>query len=279
MNLDTGLKERVKSLLGGRNVTKRRLEMLLEEVAQARLLREAPPIEVDPPTPGPGDMRPLTPLADPVDALPLPGPDEDENENENEDEDLSTPFEIPARPKMPVTVAAAPLFADPEKQLMYEMLQSLKTEIASLRKPTTEQEKTEALMAGKLPPLVAASPIGFTRKAEPPVGQWFLSPLGPKIQMRLCDCGACTPFRVTHYFCAICLGGPFHYKQTYPHGRKMWLYPGSTSGISHELCSPTCWTQYMAMLGRQPGINDMEPPRVVTEGGAPERIAVPTGSD
>lgn len=275
MNLDPGLKERVKSLIGGRNVTKKRLETLLDEVEQARLLREGPRVEMDPPILAPGDVVTLAPPVENTGALPLAGPDEDGDP----DDDLSKPFEAPERPAMPLTVPPAPLFADPEKQLMYEMLQAMRAEIANLRKPSIEDEKNEALVGGKLPPVVPAGSVGFTGKAALPVGQWFTSPLGPKVQMRICDCSECGPFRVSHYFCVICRSGPHHYKGVYPHGRKMWMYPGSTSGISHELCSPTCWIQYMSMLGRQPGVNDMEPPRVVTEGGAPERQVVPVGSD
>lgn len=275
MNLDPGLKERVKSLIGGRNVTKKRLETLLDEVEQARLLREGPPVEMDPPILAPGDVVTLAPPVENTGALPLAGPDEDGDP----DDDLSKPFEAPERPAMPLTVPAPPLFADPEKQLMYEMLQGMRAEIAALRVPATEAEKNEALMAGKLPAVAAAGSVGFTSQASLPRGEWFTSPFGPKVRMRICDCGECTPFRVSHYWCVVCAGGPFHYKQTYPHGRKMWLAPGGAWGVSHELCSPTCWIQYMSMLGRQPGVNDMEPPRVVTEGGAPERQVVPVGSD
>ena len=284
MNLDPGLKERIKGLLGGKNVTKRRMETLVEELEQARLLREADPGGPSnphvgiPQVPPPFEEMVAAPGMNPaprVAALPLPGPDEPEEED---DDDISTPFDVPAREPV-VTLPPPPMFQDPEKQLMYELLQSLKAEVVALRKPATQQEKDEAIGAGKLPLVtVPAGPVGYTGQASLPRGVWFPSPLGPKVPMRLCDCGDCSPFRVNHYWCSICKSGPHHYKQAYPYGRKMWMAPGSTWGVPHETCSPLCWQQYLALIGRQPGVNESEPPRSV-EPGQPERPAVPVGSD
>jgi len=51
MNIDPGLKERMKALLGGKNVTRRRVEKLLEELEQARILtggeEAAPTVPID----------------------------------------------------------------------------------------------------------------------------------------------------------------------------------------------------------------------------------------
>src|SRR6266536_2845750 len=132
MNIDPGLKERMKALLGGKTVTKRRVEKLLEELEQARILT------------GEGDTAPAT-SGEPVEeARPsVAGPIEsatellavrrevspDGNGDDDEDDDISKPWDVPA--KEPAAVAAPPqppLFQDPAMQMMYDLLKSQQQE-------------------------------------------------------------------------------------------------------------------------------------------------------
>ena len=165
----------------------------------------------------------------------------------------------------PVGVAVAPVLApaspanwDEEKRLLYETIRSLEGKIEELRKPAGPKEREEAIATGKLPPPNRVAPESGTPRRQ----------LGPKVFVKLCECGRCTDSRRYHWFCCICRSGPHHYQQRYPHFTKNWYEPGSVRGISHHACSEPCRMQYLAKLGVTPGLNDVEPPMAAAQVGS-----------
>lgn len=285
ISLKGKLAEKATALLGGKNLTEKRVEQLLEELAQARgeiaamkILREADiatSAEVQtqrPRTPQNGELggqhvpilggatRTVT-----VEELREKYPDPDEVV------DTGMPaHHAEVQPMVPATV-------DPLGTILAEM-RAMRAELNALKTETTEEDKGKAIAAGKLPPAhVQAGPLGYTGSAQLPRGKWFLSPLGPKIQMRLCDCPQCKPTKVYHYFCVVCRRGPLPYLgQTGPKGRKLYTAPGSTWGVAHEVCTVMCWHQYLERIGVVAGVNDSEPPGMA---GPDDQAQLAPGSD
>lgn len=104
----------------------------------------------------------------------------------------------------------------------------------------------------------------------------------PNLKVRTCECGECGPFRVYHWFCAMCgnpgkrtkKGYPYETKPgqqgRIPHFRKNWLIPGTNRGVAHEICSEPCRVQYLALIGVVPGREFEEPaPRAQTRSHEP----------
>ncbi len=253
MKLAPELIEQVKGLLGGRNLTQKRMAELMRELEQRRVM-DAEAVVTDLPVVEKPDPK-AEPVTDPAPttAPPSRGPE-----------------------------AASPDAQkwEHERKALYDQLQAMNAKIEEMRRPVTEEERGRAMMAGVLPvETPAAATLGYAGSQQLPQGVWFMSPLGPKIQMKLCGCDQCKPHRRTHYFCVECRTGPHHYLQRYPGGRMMWLFPGGASGIVHECCTQVCWTQYQSRLGVQPGVNDHEPLAVGGESSAPDLRRTGVGSD
>lgn len=163
-----------------------------------------------------------------------------------------------------------------------ELLRSLEGKVNELAaaRPTIEDSE-RAIAASKLPPPGAsAPPLGLNGFTALPVGKWIESPLGPKVNFKICGCGRCTPSRLHHWFCCICKSGPHLYQQRYPHFTKLWTASGGVWGINHHACSEPCRMSYLASIGVTPGLNDHEPPSAPAEDGqAPDRPAVAHDSD
>lgn len=169
---------------------------------------------------------------------------------------------------------------DDKEARLLAIIAGLEARIEEIRKPPTEEERDRAIGDGRLPvATVEAPPLGYTGSAELPRGIWFKSPLGPRIDIKLCDCPTCTPYRFHHYFCVVCHGGPFNYLQRHPAGRKMHPSPGSTWGLNHECCSAPCWTRYQESLGVMPGVNDFMSLAAMDDPSLPDRPKVSVGSD
>ena len=276
------LKDAVTDLLGGKNPTERRVQALLEELAQRRAK----------------DGEPLPPV----------GPDEDEEDDEPierpdlvagpaEALDPQAEIERQIERSDPPQVHAAPPLAgaftlSPVEKLLLEKLEALSGELKDLKAGALSPEEIEAkaIKEGKLPAVpVQAPPIGLTGLHDLPIGKWVTSPLGPKVPYMICGCGRCTPYRLHHYYCVVCKKGPYHYQQRYPHFKKDWMAPGAVWGISHCCCSEQCRLQYLSSIGVVAGVNDHEPLRSAVNDTVPllpgedrpepTRIAVAPGSD
>lgn len=266
MKLSDQIKDKAKELLGGKNVTARRMESLLEEVAELRAKSaDAPPV-------APGPM--------PAEMLGLP-----ERMREDLAASLSGPLpvaltapEVPADPAPPTT-ASAPDWAE-ERKLLYASLDQMQKKIEDMEKRTSKEDVDQAVGAGKLPiTSIPAPPLGYQGLGDIPVGTWIRSPLGPPVNFIICGCGKCTSHRLIHWFCSVCKQGPFDYRGRIPHYSKNHMAPGGVWGIAHNACSEPCRMSYLASLGVAPGLNDHEPPQVVREGEVPGRPAIAHDSD
>lgn len=283
MRLKGDIVDRMRSVLGGKTPTEKRMKDLLEEVEALRA-KQAKNAEqmtagevvadtaygsVDISTAGSGYVA-TAQMPDRVKAsndaagrllqafIP-PGPDE-ELEDGGE-----------AAGAHPALVA--------DMAIMMATIKNLEAKVTELSKPRSAEDKDQAIGAGRLPIVVSEpAPVGYTGSAALPRGTWFTSPFGPKIQMKLCDCPQCSPFRLQHYFCVTCQKGPIDYQQHNPQGRKIWLAPGATWGISHEACSVVCYMRYMERLGIVAGVNEFQAPGQQAVDG-PDRPVLALGSD
>jgi hypothetical protein len=287
MKLKGAVVDRMREVLGGRTPTERRVEKLLEEVETLRakpfMLGANPDGSVSMTDPSgkewlSKDAGVTWTLVAPPDGNPVvsvevktpqderlmpPGPGEDD-----EDED-----EGPVVETIPKT----------EREIMMAAIQNLEAKVAELSKPRTAEDREQAIGAGRLPTVITpAAPIGYTGSAQLPRGEWFETPAlfrtAPKILMMICGCPDCTPFRLQHYFCVTCHKGPLDYQQKNPAGRKIWLAPGATWGITHESCSVVCYMRYMELMGVVSGINEHVAPAVASDG-VPAKPALLPGSD
>lgn len=258
------LADRVRALLGGENPTPKRVTDLLDELEQRRVV--------------PGQESLVKPGAEMPREAHAPALAEVDPSELGEGTQLVNAIITGMTAPFPTADAEVPTGWAEERRVLYATLKGLEAKIEELRKPPTAEERDQAIGSGKLPVTTApAAPLGYTGSAQLPRGTWFLSPFGPRIEMKICGCPECTPFRLQHYFCVMCRTGPYHYQQRYPGGRKMWAAPGSTWGINHECCSVVCWMRYQELIGVVPGVNDHEPPGLPTP--EPQRPVVPVGSD
>jgi hypothetical protein len=250
VKISGSLRDRVVRLLGGKNPTANRVESLLTELEQARALRGEGTFVPDPPDPPPLSEEETAALLDEA------------------DHGAATHFEEP-----PTVVPAAPTseleLLREQNRILLEGMKLLEKKVDALGKaPTLTPE--EARAGGQLlPPSVAAPPLGLTGPAAWPIGEWFVSPLGPRVYVKICEC--CGRGTQHHWYCCVCKSGPHHYQsvcrdhhdpQRNPNYIKNHFAPGGVWGISHSCCSPLCYMQYMNFLGVIPGVNDAEPPSV-----------------
>ena len=255
MKLPADVVETAKQALGGKNPTAKRMKDILADYMR---LKSAKPGEVVPLSPGvtPQDVTTQETIQRLLEDVPkedqpsvVLGTDgetvEWEKAPELDDEERTNYDPVPPHP---------PIHPDPIINALFSELRSMRQEIQGLRKPPTEEEKEAALAAGKLPVPAAgewAGPIGYTGSASLPQGEWFRSPFGPPIQMKICNCSSCPPHRKVHYFCPICRTGPHDYNRVIG-GIKNHLAPGSTWGIQHVMCSIPCWNQYQPLIDGRP---------------------------
>ena len=287
------LADKVSTLLGGKNITERRVESLLEELEALRnennALREREAI----PTTGTGmqeaaarhidtamtainlgveaatlRMRPIStvPVGTPVLAgetpkAPLGGQavphllEDDFNVEELEEDDEPAEVEAPA-PSLP-NVLTLPPGLSPTEKFMMEMLQKLAGDIADLKKPSEEKQRSQAVMDGKLPPPSMIQPLvglAFKKYSDIPRGQWVKSPFGPSVNIRLCNCNSCSYVKELHYYCVICQGGPHGLQGGgRPHYVQGHFAPGSSWGVNHYCCSEPCFQRYQSIIGVKAG--------------------------
>ena len=119
-------------------------------------------------------------------------------------EDFNPPGDLETAAVESEAVEAPPVAAD-DRAILIATLKHLEAKVAELSKPREKEETEQAIGAGRLPIATAApAPVGYTGSAELPRGTWFRSPFGPPIQMMLCGCAECSPFRLNHSFCVSC---------------------------------------------------------------------------
>lgn len=279
------IKDRVMRLLGGANPTPKRLDALLEE------------LEVRRETASPSAGEPVPSIAtdddDPLTRILETGPTLEEtpeavaaevayNEEEAEPDPPSAPPEV---------VESA---RDVELRLLREQNQLLMRHLGVIEKKLDAMAvSAEAARPGASllpPPDAVAPPLGNTGPASWPIGEWFNSPLGPRVPYKLCSCERCTSGVLHHWYCVVCKGGPHHYQvvcREHGEGQRNPMYiknhfaPGGIWGISHNTCSPLCTMQYMSMMGVVAGVNDAEPRAIPVPGQAPgpEDVRRPLDSD
>lgn len=268
MKLKGAVVDRMREVLGGKTPTEKRIKDALAELERLRAKQAVEMSNAVTGSPGvttaasPGVNIPDVGTASVVpEAFIPPGPDDEE-------EDDDTPEAAPAQ-EMPKS----------ERDAMAAAIRNLEQKVLELSKPRTAEDRDLAIGAGRLPTTVAeAPPLGYTGSAQLPRGVWFESPYGPKIQIRLCDCADCTPYRLQHYFCVQCHRGPIDYQQHNPQGRKLWMAPGATWGISHECCTAVCYMRYMESLGVIAGVNEHSPVGQPA-GDGPQKPPLLPGSD
>lgn len=238
------LVDKASELLGGANVTERRLETLMDEL---RNRREADMKDEK------DNLKGMV-VVPPVDAE--PAADEDAAEADDTP-DVGTGNEA-----------------------LLKIIRGLEAKVEELNRTRAAGDKDQEIGAGRLPlPNAEAPPLGLSGLGDIPVGKWVVSPLGPKVSFIICGCGTCTVNRVHHWYCVVCRSGRHHFQQRYPHFQKNWMAPGAVWGISHQVCSEPCRMQYLGMIGVVAGLNDHEPPQVHIEGQAPGRPAPAHDSD
>jgi hypothetical protein len=236
MKLKGEIVDRMRTVLGGKTPTEKRIRDLLAEVEGLRAEGHADRV---------ADSMPVESFLPPI----------------QDGEEIETP---------PV---------DRNMAIMMATIANLEAKVTELSKPRTAEEKDEAIGLGRLPVAVSpAAPLGYSGSAQLPRGEWFVSPFGPKIKMKLCGCPQCSPFRLQHYFCVTCQRGPIDYQQHNPQGRKIWLAPGATWGVSHECCQVVCYMRYMESIGVVAGVNDHQAPGQQALDG-PERPVMAVTSD
>jgi hypothetical protein len=260
IKLKGALADRIKNLLGGKNLTERRVDALLTELEERRATGGDP-------VPSEGaDALTLMRQAEQDDAdreatVGQVGEVHDQDPEGGTSPPIAIPeAESPAHTPAPLSEIA---LLRQQNELLLKGMKNMEQKFEELRKAPDPKEVDRAIGDGKLPvSSVPAPPLGTTGPAGFPRGVWIQSPMSPRLRFKLCGCKDCTPYRYQHYFCVTCGNGPFHYRQQYPHGRKMWSAPGGTWGINHEVCSPLCWMQLLAALGVTAGVNDAEAPIV-----------------
>lgn len=258
-----GLKERIRTLLGGQNPTPKRVEALLDELEQTRAIVGIAPTAEQPKPPEP-ESDPAPPPTPP----PVPQAVADGDFEDLELEDVVTDPDEPERlpePQDPRDAMMQRLML--QNNLMMKQIQNLGQVIEQMKKPATAQDIADARSEGRLPPVVSAPPLGFT-SGEPgtwPIGEWFTSPLGPRVWMKVCAC--CGKGTWHHWYCCICKAGPFHYMtpckihhdaMRHPFYTKNHFGPGQVWGVGHACCSKPCMDDYLARMGVVAGVNEVE---------------------
>lgn len=284
------LKDRVQALLGGSNPTPKRLESLLDELEERRQVDKAPGLDDRGPedpmvaTPSPDFMagkraaEPFPPLFEPGDTIAAvalerdPAPDrEPESEPEPKQQHLHDD-DIRLAESVEVKLLRE------QNQLLMRHLEAIEKKLDTIVvKPEDAREG-----ASLLPPAGSmAPPLGLTGPASWPKGEWFSSPLGPRVPHKVCDCHRCSTGVLHHWFCNVCRSGPHHYQvvcrehgegQRNPTYIKNHFAPGGIWGISHNACSPLCYMQYLSQMGVIAGVNDAEPRSMPPAPGQPSEI-------